>query len=85
MGLVQLASTYYEKVLSTYVKDRPPVKLPHEAVEIETGIPPKKVTSDHDLGHCNLQREAAYNLHLIYKRSGSSNLARQLLKDYCSF
>ncbi|BBN06711.1 general transcription factor 3C polypeptide 3 (transcription factor C subunit 4) [Marchantia polymorpha subsp. ruderalis] len=85
VGLVQLASTYYEKVLSTYVKDRPPVKLPHEAVEIETGIPPKKVTSDHDLGHCNLQREAAYNLHLIYKRSGSSNLARQLLKDYCSF
>lgn len=36
-------------------------------------------------GYCDLRREAAYNLHLIYKNSGAVDLARQLLKDYCTF
>lgn len=32
--------------------------------------------------HLNLQREAAYNLHLIYKKSGNRELARRTLLDY---
>ncbi|KAL3694342.1 hypothetical protein R1sor_007993 [Riccia sorocarpa] len=84
VGLLQLAVNYYEKVLSTYEKDRPLVKLPHEAADILTGEAPKRVMSDRESGHCNLHREAAYNLHLIYKKSGASHIARQLLKDYCT-
>jgi general transcription factor 3C polypeptide 3 (transcription factor C subunit 4) len=34
-------------------------------------------------GHCDLRREAAHNLHLIYKKSGAFDLARQILKDHC--
>lgn len=32
--------------------------------------------------HLDLKREAAYNLHLIYKRAGNRELARKLLNDY---
>lgn len=32
--------------------------------------------------HLDLRREAAYNLHLIYKKSGNSELARKILYDY---
>lgn len=32
--------------------------------------------------HLDLRREAAYNLHLIYKRSGNRELARKYLYDY---
>lgn len=32
--------------------------------------------------HLSLQREAAYNLHLIYKKSGNRELARRILIDY---
>lgn len=32
----------------------------------------------------NLTREAAYNLHLIYKNSGNLQLARKMLRDYCT-
>ncbi|KAL2633355.1 hypothetical protein R1flu_004834 [Riccia fluitans] len=84
VGLLQLAVNYYEKVLNTYEKDRPPVKLPHEAADILTGEAPRKTASDRESGRCNLHREAAYNLHLIYKKSGASHVARQLLRDYCT-
>lgn len=76
VGLVTLAASYYEKVLAIRQKDYPIPKLPYEAPGIPQNCNP---------GYCNLQREAAYNLHLIYKKSGAIDLARQVLKDYCTF
>ncbi|XP_030473262.2 uncharacterized protein LOC115690903 isoform X2 [Syzygium oleosum] len=76
VGLVTLAASYYEKVLATREKDCPLPKLPYEnRFHAENAKPIS----------CDLRREAAYNLHLIYKKSGASDLARQVLKDYCSF
>ncbi|KAL2936010.1 General transcription factor 3C polypeptide 3 [Bienertia sinuspersici] len=43
-----------------------------------------KVDKDPKNGYCDLQREAAFNLQLIYKRSGAIDLARQILRDYCT-
>ncbi|PON55885.1 N-terminal acetyltransferase A, auxiliary subunit [Trema orientale] len=77
VGLVSLAASYYEKVLATREKDYPMPKLPSEN--------PNKEHQTQNSGHCDLRREAAYNLHLIYKRSGASDLARQVLKDYCTY
>lgn len=75
VGLITIAATYYEKVLAIHQKDYPIPKLPNDGTE---------VTSDLKPGYCDLRREAAYNLHLIYKSSGSVDLARQVLKDHCS-
>lgn len=73
VGLVSLAVTYYEKVLATREKDCPIPTLPHENQNsTKTKMP----------GYCDLRREAAYNLHLIYKKSGAFDLARQVLKDH---
>lgn len=76
VGLVTLAASYYEKVLATREKDCPLPQLPYENRFHAENVKP---------GSCDLRREAAYNLHLIYKKSGASDLARQVLKDYCSF
>ena len=76
VGLVTLAAIYYEKVIAIKEKDCPIPKLQYENID---------VIENHKPGYCNLRREAAYNLHLIYKRSGALDLARQVLKDYCSF
>ncbi|XP_010930397.1 uncharacterized protein [Elaeis guineensis] len=76
VGLVTLAASYYEKVLTIQQKDCPIPKLPYES---------SSSPQNHKPGYCNLQREAAYNLHLIYKKSGAIDLARQVLKDYCTF
>jgi len=57
-------------------KDHPLPKLPNEN---------PKVPKDQKPGYCSLHREAAYNLHLIYKKSGAVDLARQVLKNYCTF
>ncbi|KAI4356966.1 hypothetical protein L6164_000943 [Bauhinia variegata] len=75
VGLVTLAAMYYEKVLCTYEKDYPIPKLPNENPDM---------TENHQPGYCDLRREAAYNLHLIYKKSGALDLARQVLKDHCT-
>ncbi|OVA19138.1 Tetratricopeptide repeat-containing domain [Macleaya cordata] len=75
VGLVTLAVSYYEKVLAMHEKDYPIPKLPNENSSI-----PETMKS----GHCDLRREAAYNLHLIYKKSGALDLARQVLKDHCT-
>ncbi|XP_010252329.1 PREDICTED: general transcription factor 3C polypeptide 3 isoform X2 [Nelumbo nucifera] len=75
VGLVTLASSYYEKVLTMHEKDFPIPKLPNEDSCLSDNQKP---------GYCNLRREAAYNLHLIYKRSGALDLARQVLKDHCT-
>ncbi|XP_021733713.1 general transcription factor 3C polypeptide 3-like [Chenopodium quinoa] len=75
VGLVTLAATYYERVLAISQEDCP---LP-ELIKVDKG-PAKDVKS----GYCDLRREAAYNLHLIYKRSGAVDLARQVLRDYCT-
>ncbi|KAI3928584.1 hypothetical protein MKW98_024185 [Papaver atlanticum] len=75
VGLVTLAVSYYENVLEMRQKDYPIPKLPNEESSIQET---KK------LGYCDLRREAAYNLHLIYKKSGCLDLARQVLKDHCS-
>ncbi|KAJ0713860.1 putative tetratricopeptide-like helical domain superfamily [Helianthus annuus] len=69
VGLVSVAATYYEKVLAVHQKDHPIPKLPNDGPEI---------TNDPKPGYCDLKREAAYNLHLIYKSSGSVDLAMQL-------
>ncbi|KAK9283706.1 hypothetical protein L1049_011956 [Liquidambar formosana] len=74
VGLVSLAASYYEKVLATHEKDYPIPKLPNENPDPMENRKP---------GHCTLRREAAYNLHLIYKKSGAFDLARQVLKDHC--
>lgn len=66
---------YYEKVIAINERDYPIPKLQNENVDVIENEKP---------GYCNLRREAAYNLHLIYKRSGAVDLARQVLKDYCS-
>ncbi|KAK2381418.1 general transcription factor 3C polypeptide [Trifolium repens] len=75
VGLVTLVAIYYEKVIAINERDYPIPKFPNENID---------VIENHKPGYCNLRREAAYNLHLIYKRSGALDLARQVLKDYCS-
>lgn len=75
VGLVSLAVTYYEKVLATHERDYPIPKLPYENTDLVENRKP---------GYCDLRREAAYNLHLIYKKSGALDLARQVLKDHCT-
>ncbi|TVU44834.1 hypothetical protein EJB05_04295 [Eragrostis curvula] len=76
IGLITLAAVYYEKVLAIEVKDHPIPKLPYEA----------GLCTEQDLrpGYCDVQREAAFNLHLIYKKSGAADLSRRILKTYCT-
>lgn len=75
VGLVSLAASYYEKVLATRVRDYPIPKLPNENLDTLENKNP---------GYCDLRREAAFNLHLIYKQSGAIHLARQVLIDHCN-
>jgi general transcription factor 3C polypeptide 3 (transcription factor C subunit 4) len=75
VGLVSLAASYYEKVLAACEKDYPIPKLLNENSEMENMKP----------GYCDLRRESAYNLHLIYKNSGAFDLARQVLKNHFTF
>ncbi|KAF5205805.1 General transcription factor 3c polypeptide [Thalictrum thalictroides] len=75
VGLVTLAAWYYEKVLATHEEDYLIPKLPTE----NTGL-----SGVQTLGYCNLRREAAHNLHLIYMISGASDLARQVLRCHCT-
>lgn len=67
VGLVTLAALYYEKVLAWREKDYPIRKISNRV----SGDPliPKP-------GYCNLHMEAAFNLHLIYKKSGAVDLSR---------
>ncbi|KAK2648210.1 hypothetical protein Ddye_015699 [Dipteronia dyeriana] len=76
VGLVSLAATYYEKVLVMKEKDYPIPRHPNKNPDL---------VGKQESGYCDLRREAAYNLHLIYKKSGAVDLARQLLKDFCTF
>ncbi|KAM7471098.1 hypothetical protein LguiA_009281 [Lonicera macranthoides] len=76
VGLVSLATIYYKKALAIHVCDYPIPKLPNEN--------PDLVDSRNSGGYSDLRREAAYNLHLIYKNSGALDLARQVLKNHCS-
>ncbi|GAV70840.1 TPR_1 domain-containing protein/TPR_9 domain-containing protein [Cephalotus follicularis] len=73
VGLVSLAASYYEKALAICEKDYPIPKILNEDTDI---------VQDRKPGYCNLRREAAYNLHLIYRNSGAFDLARQVLKDH---
>jgi general transcription factor 3C polypeptide 3 (transcription factor C subunit 4) len=75
VGLVTLAASYYEKVLAMNEKDELVPRLPYEN-------PPNQ--QDLKSNYCDLRREAAYNLHLIYKKSGAVDLARQILKNHCT-
>ncbi|CAF1926458.1 BnaC05g50020D [Brassica napus] len=76
VGLVTLAASYYEKVLAVYEKEYPMPKLPNEDPNVAEERKPV---------NCDLRKEAAHNLHLIYKHSGAFDLARQVLKDHCTF
>ncbi|CAN6831904.1 unnamed protein product [Brassica oleracea] len=76
VGLVTHAASYYEKVLAIYEKEYPMPKLTNEDPNV--GEERKPV-------NCDLRKEAAHNLHLIYKHSGAFDLARQVLKDHCTF
>ncbi|XP_050223397.1 uncharacterized protein LOC126673340 [Mercurialis annua] len=73
VGLASLAALYYEKVLEIREKDYSIPKLLIETSDLENLKPV----------YCDLRREAAHNLHLIYKSSGAFDLARQVLKDHC--
>ncbi|EPS57734.1 hypothetical protein M569_17083 [Genlisea aurea] len=72
VGHVSLAAKYYESVLALRPKDCP---IPTETTVGSTAA--KRAS-----GYCDLRREAAYNLHLIYKNSGAIDLARQVLRDH---
>jgi general transcription factor 3C polypeptide 3 (transcription factor C subunit 4) len=74
IGLITLAAIYYEKALAVEVKDHPIPSLRDDAGS----------SAEQDLrpGYCDV-REAAFNLHLIYKKSGATDLARRILKTYC--
>ena len=76
IGLNTLAAVYYEKALAIEEKDHPIPKLPYEAGS--------RVPEDLRPGYCDVCREAAFNLHLIYKKSGATDLARRILKTYCT-
>ncbi|KAL5703983.1 hypothetical protein ACHQM5_022467 [Ranunculus cassubicifolius] len=78
VGLVTLAASYYEKVIATPEKDYPLPKMPIEDCSS------RGLGESRGSGYCNLRREAAYNLHLIYKNSGAFDLARQVLKYHCT-
>lgn len=75
VGLVSLAASYYEKVLATHQNDYP---IPRDINDNESPL------ENHKSGYCDLRREAAHNLHLIYRESGALDLARQILKDHCT-
>ena len=79
VGLITLAASYYEKVLAIQVKDYPIPKLPCVNPDIVGNQKPR-----YKPWYCDLRRETAYNLHLIYKKSGALDLARQVLKDHCT-
>ncbi|TYG42602.1 hypothetical protein ES288_D12G270100v1 [Gossypium darwinii] len=78
VGLVTLAVSYYEKVLAMKEKDHPIPKLPNENWD-------HAVENHKKDGYCDLRRETAFNLHLIYRKCGAMDLARQVLKDHCTF
>ncbi|XP_074316928.1 uncharacterized protein LOC141653154 isoform X2 [Silene latifolia] len=75
VGLVSLAASYYEKVLAIRQEDLPMPEIMKKD---------KDATRDPKPGYCDLRREAAFNLHLIYKNSGAIDLARQILRNYCT-
>ncbi|XP_039817629.1 general transcription factor 3C polypeptide 3-like isoform X2 [Panicum virgatum] len=76
IGLNTLAAVYYEKALAIEEEDHPIPKLPYEAGSC--------AQEDPRPGYCDVRREAAFNLHLIYKKSGATDLARRILKTYCT-
>ncbi|GJN09513.1 hypothetical protein PR202_ga27527 [Eleusine coracana subsp. coracana] len=76
IGFTTLAAVYYEKALAIDVKDHHIPRLPYEAGSC--------AVQDLRPGYCNVRSEAAFNLHLIYKWSGATDLARRILRVYCA-
>ncbi|KAI5068021.1 hypothetical protein GOP47_0016366 [Adiantum capillus-veneris] len=84
VGFVTIAVQYYEKVLAHREKDHPQMNTVEDPF-VTFGDVLQKVEVDKGVeGLCDLRREAAFNLHLIYKKSGSMDLARQVLQDFCN-
>ncbi|CAA6668256.1 unnamed protein product [Spirodela intermedia] len=73
-ALYNVARAYHVVGHYTLERDHPIPRLPNESPTLPETVNP---------GYCNLHSEAAYNLHLIYKKSGAVDLARQVLKMYC--
>lgn len=76
-----MAVPYYESVLSKTVQHKQEGTVSRdenmpERISLQEGY------SYEGIGCCDLKKEAAHNLALIYKNSGATNLARQLYKDY---
>ncbi|CAI0627739.1 unnamed protein product [Linum tenue] len=84
VGMSTLAVAYYEKVLSMSEKDYPIPKHRNEE-NVEEGSSNNTTVEEAAAGgYRDLRREAAYNLHLIYMKSGAVDLARQVLKTHCT-
>src|SRR5690606_27996460 len=74
--LVTHAASYYDKAFAIYEREYPMPKLANEDPNVAEERKPV---------NCDLRKEAAHTLHLIYKNSGAFHLARQVLKDHCTF
>ncbi|MCO5600950.1 hypothetical protein L7F22_055067 [Adiantum nelumboides] len=84
VGFVTIAVQYYEKVLAHREKDHPRMNTSEDPF-VSFGDMLQEVEADKNVERlCDLRREAAFNLHLIYKKSGSMDLARQVLQDFCN-
>ncbi|KAH7427586.1 hypothetical protein KP509_10G050600 [Ceratopteris richardii] len=84
VGFVTIAVHYYEKVLAHPEKDYPRTNTLEDPF-VTFGDSLQSSEADGIVkGMCDLRREAAFNLHLIYKKSGAIDLARQVLQDFCN-
>jgi general transcription factor 3C polypeptide 3 (transcription factor C subunit 4) len=55
--------------------------LVHQAVKYYEEVLKQPLSEEEN---CNLKREAAFNLSLIYKASGNMDMARNVLREFCT-
>ena len=77
INLLNLAVPYYEQTLELAVKHR------EEARELRRRVGGGAAAGGAEAGPAGLEREAAYNLFLIYRsHPGSQRLAREILREH---